>query len=138
MTEKDRVELNWAVEAGDYAKVDDLVTVVDIQAVKDRIGWNTLLHLAACNSDLDMVKKLLQLGAVTGIKTVDTGGTALHLAIINLHEENLDLVKELVLAGEDVNEPDNDGYTPLYLAQAHERKNIETYLKTKSAAELPA
>ena len=73
----------------------------------------TVLQLAARYNELEVVEALLQGKVNLNAKNSKTGLTALHEAAATAH---LEVIKALIDAGADINQPDNDGDTPLHTA----------------------
>ena len=75
----------------------------------------TPLHIAAILDNVKCAKELID-KKVCKINTLSTGrSSALHLACMRA---NMDMVKYLVQQGSHMNQPDDDGLTPLHLAVA--------------------
>lgn len=105
------------------AAKEDLIEVVQALITKkveinqfDETG-NTPLHLAAAhNSDIDLVKLLIQNGAnVNAHKPNKPHWTPLY-AGLSSRASNNDLILALLNAGARADLPHSDGYTPLYIA----------------------
>lgn len=105
------------------AAKEDLIEVVQALITKkveinqfDETG-NTPLHLAAAhNSDIDLVKLLIQNGAnVNAHKPNKPHWTPLY-AGLSSRASNNDLILALLNAGARADSPHSDGYTPLYIA----------------------
>ena len=96
-------------------------TVEDVKYFieKKRVNINvkddgyTLLHWAAMDDKIEVVKYLISVGADVNVKD-NKYATPLHWAV---HKGSLEIVKLLVSAGADVNAKDNDGYMPLDIAE---------------------
>ena len=87
----------------------------------------TVLHYAARRNKLDVVQWLVEHGKANVEATNKDGMTVLHWAAQN----NLDVVQWLVEHGADVNATDNDGKTPLNLAEERKHTKITEYLKKR-------
>jgi len=86
----------------------------------------TLLHIAAFNGRLDIIRYFVDEKKVDINKADNDGNTALHFAAFNGH---LGIVKYLVDEKKvDVNKADNDGYTALRLAAFNGHLDIVKYL----------
>lgn len=94
----------------DHPEGDEIVSAVN---ARDRSN-NTALHLASARDNENLVCLLLRLGAKVGVKNND-GMTALQMAV---KESAIDVIKALVVNGEDLNDKDVDGNTLLHLAFA--------------------
>lgn len=81
-------------------------------------GNQTPLHLACLAQCADAVEVLLKHGADVRAIYKD-GRTALHAAIVK-ESKCFECAKLVLLAGVDVNRPDNYGYTPLHIAALNE------------------
>ncbi|GEM_PF-1360648 len=122
----------------------------------------TPLHLASANNHLDMVETLLTKGANMASKT-DSGHTAVELAAQKGHipivsyflkrgidpyatrllfhaaayKKSTQLMELLLDSGMDVNQPDPQGYTPLFAAVlANSLRNVEFLLQHSADANL--
>ncbi|KAM4708058.1 ankyrin repeat and death domain-containing protein 1B isoform 2-T2 [Discoglossus pictus] len=71
-------------------------------------------HLAAENGHLEMINNLLSMDLFTAEKDKN-GNTALHLAAMNGHSPVVDVLIEL-WEGKDLDDPNETGATPFYLA----------------------
>ncbi|MDR1385312.1 MAG: ankyrin repeat domain-containing protein [Planctomycetaceae bacterium] len=93
--------------------------------------WTPLYFAAAHNSNVDVLKYLVEKGANVNIKT-DSGETPLHVAAST--NSNVDVLKYLIEKGADVNAKDMMGWTPLHFAAAHNSNvDILKYLVEKGA-----
>ncbi|XP_077292434.1 transient receptor potential cation channel protein painless-like [Arctopsyche grandis] len=91
---------------------------------------NAPLHFAAETGDPDTIKELLSCDTID-VNNLSIGRTALFLAInvINKDDEEsrmkyLDPIKQLVVAGTDINIPDKKNRTPLNLAAQKDLKDV--------------
>nr|AAD33043.1 alpha-latrocrustotoxin precursor [Latrodectus tredecimguttatus] len=89
----------------------------------------TPLHLAAATGNSQIVKTILNSGAVVDQETAN-GFTALHLAIMN---PNTETPQFLIAKGANINAKTNDGSTPLHFAAALGKTNIFQLLMDKGA-----
>lgn len=112
-----------AVSAKDVNRVDRLLQRGMDVNTSDQIG-NTLLILAARNSDQTMVELLLKNGANV-LKKNQYGDSALMLAALG---GNLQSVTVLVSAGAEI---DPEGWTPLIYAAFAGHADVVRYLLTK-------
>ncbi len=97
------------------------------------IGKYTPMMLASIKNKPEIVKLLLEHNARTDLKNSD-GWTALHFAA---YDCNLSIA-QLLVGKSNVNERDNEGKTPLGLAEGHkfnfeERNAVIEYLKQNGA-----
>ncbi|XP_066940213.1 ankyrin repeat domain-containing protein 29-like isoform X2 [Macrobrachium rosenbergii] len=98
---------------------------------QDNDGWSALI-LAASHGKLDRVRLLLRANPNPNLKTGYHGDTALHWAIFRGYNE---IVRELIVAGADLNTPNNRGVTPLSLAAKNNFPN-EARLLLSAGAEI--
>jgi len=91
----------------------------------------TLLHLAACNENVEVIKFVASKGQDRNANAKDTdGNTPLHWATGN---KNVEVSKFLVSLGADVNIKNKDGDTPL--ARARKRVNDSVWGVTPEVVE---
>jgi ankyrin repeat protein len=103
-----------AVQAGDTARLRDLLqSGTDVNAAQG--DGMTALHWAALRNDVGSAEMLLYAGANVKASTRIGSHTPLALASRNGHGE---MVKILLEAGADANQPTGSGATPLMLAAA--------------------
>ena len=123
-------QLIKAVEDRDLSAVEAWIKGggLDRERAEDREDWETLLHIAATEGAVDIVKALIKGGANIEARD-DVGATPLH----NAAWGETSIVKVLIEAGADVEARDNDGNTPLYLAKLSSR--APESLRDKRAAE---
>lgn len=74
-------------------------------------GGMTPLQVAAANGNVDIISRLISLGADVHTKDFDRGSTPLHLAAENSHPL---AVKKLLVAGASPHSTSSSGSTPLY------------------------
>lgn len=97
--EQDMTYLDYAVYNSDLQMADFLLqqgAVIDYKLVENK---EPLIYVAAYRDDFEMVKLLLEYGADPDAR-IDDGSTALFMASLM---ENLDIIKELVKSGANVN-----------------------------------
>ncbi|CAG7561156.1 unnamed protein product [Fusarium equiseti] len=111
-----RLPIHWAVMGG---QVINLIFLAHQLNAVDRFGW-TPIHLAVVYNQLEVMDKLLELGADTGKKD-KAGRTAIYLAC---ERGNLDALKRLAEAGADCNIAANDGKTALHAAAGLQPKEV--------------
>jgi ankyrin repeat protein len=100
----------------------DLKSMGLIEAIKQN---NDLEFFRLLNLKTDLFGK-----KVIGEVDTKTGGNALHVAAAYGH---LHFIAPLIEAGINVNQPDNDGWTPVYIAADNGHANIITALKAVDA-----
>ena len=91
-------ELIEAVKAGHFGKVQEALTKGGDPNVMIN-ACNSILHLAAANGKLEIVRELLQQGAHPDTRNADWGVTPLHTAAFQGHGPIVDL---LIMKGADV------------------------------------
>ncbi|XP_046870557.1 ankyrin repeat and SOCS box protein 3 [Hypomesus transpacificus] len=103
---------------------------------RDNRGWNAL-HEAASAGSADCVRELISAAVATSrggssylAARTHEGETALHLAA---HCGNLAVVKLLIKARANINQPTNDGSCPLYAAVSAGHKEVVELLIRKGA-----
>lgn len=102
-----------AVQDGDAKRVEQLLANgSDIHAPSTFQGY-TALHLAVVKGELELVKRLLELGADPN-RHADGARTVLPLALV--HGCNLQIVDLLLEAGAHLEAPDDNGFRPLHAA----------------------
>ncbi len=90
----------------------------DVNIYANTLYLNTPLHIAALNDSSEVVTILLENGANINIYNDYTiGKTPLHLAVMN---NSINSIKILLDKGADTNIKDNEGNTPIDLAQTEE------------------
>ncbi|MBU0633258.1 ankyrin repeat domain-containing protein [bacterium] len=99
--------------------------------VLDDKGFSPL-HYAADNNRLDIVKYLVENGALIDAKA-STGTTALIFTSDGKEPANLDIVKYLLIKGADINAKENSGHTPLSAALYAKNKDTAKFLIDKGA-----
>ncbi len=139
--------LVWAVQEGDVALVNLLLRLgVDTQAVDARGA--TALHLAARAGYADVVDSLLLAEADVNAPSRQ-GATPLHACLLPLldpdrpagstrTEARAAIVESLLEFGADPNHADEEGHTPLALAQAAGLKAAAQALRQAGAIDGPA
>ncbi|XP_037513549.1 E3 ubiquitin-protein ligase MIB2 [Rhipicephalus sanguineus] len=90
----------------------------------------TSLHLAAVNNHYSLAKLLLTKGRCTVDIKNSLQQTALLLAV---HQGHCELTELLVEAGADINQPDNDGDTPMHMSLM-KRTNVKVAAVSSSKA----
>jgi ankyrin repeat protein len=95
------------------------------------VRGSTLLHTAAYNGHLDVVKELLGRGATVNQRNF-VGESALYSAVLR---GTPDVIRLLIASGADPSIPDNNGLTPLKLATDRNRAEIITLLRQAGAHE---
>lgn len=93
----------------------------DVNAVDE--SGNTALHFASLMGYPSKVRELLAVGA--NVKN-NIGRTPLHQAVFM---RELKCVKMILEAGSDIDAPDNEGYTPMYLAYKGDMEEIISALE---------
>ena len=115
------------------SKISKAIERGDLEAFKREVKKNininkadehgtTLLMMAACNKNTDIVRYLLDNGALVNMKEIHMGATALHYAI--KFGGKLESVKLLLERGASCNEKTSDGETPLMHAIVSHREDI--------------
>ena len=90
---------------------------------------NTPLHLAALNSDIEIVQMLLDRGANIYAKNIH-GNTPLHNALKSMEAK---IIGMLLNHGANIDAANKSGMTPLHLAITHNSKEITTLLLSRGA-----
>jgi hypothetical protein len=102
-----------AVQDGDANRTEQLIANGgDIHAPSTFRGY-TALHLAVVKGELELVKRLLQLGADAS-RHADEARTVLPLALV--HGCNLQIIDLLLEAGAHLEAPDDNGFRSLHAA----------------------
>eukprot|EP01062_Namystynia_karyoxenos_P074314 TRINITY_DN71194_c0_g1_i1.p1 TRINITY_DN71194_c0_g1~~TRINITY_DN71194_c0_g1_i1.p1 ORF type:complete len:292 (+),score=109.63 TRINITY_DN71194_c0_g1_i1:72-878(+) len=113
--------------AGDAGVVERILLAgVDADA---RAQGEPVLHIAAADGLLDVVRRLVKLGATVDLAD-ETGRTALHAAAMNNH---LPVVAYLISSGAEVDRGDGDMRTALHHASMRGLRTLCTYLLEKGA-----
>ena len=119
-----------AVQDGDAKRIKQLIADGnDIHAPSTFRGY-TALHLAVVKGELELVKRLLELGADPN-QQADEARTVLPLALV--HGCNLQIVDLLLEAGAHLEAPDDNGFRPLHAAAEVGSVPGIRYLLTKDA-----
>ena len=109
-------------EFNDTVMRNNLTKSVDVEG-------NTLLHHAASNEQLVVVRYLISKGADVNVRNRD-GWTPLHwVAHLN---EGIDVARYLIARGANLNATTNSGYTPLEWARHMENTAVIRYLESMS------
>ncbi|MBU6447159.1 MAG: ankyrin repeat domain-containing protein, partial [Verrucomicrobia bacterium] len=95
----------------------------------DPVTGLTLLHCAALNGQIEVLKYLLSQGADPHLVT-PSGQTALHCAALKNQTE---AVEYLLSQGCDINAQDKQGSTPLHYAMMHEKTHAAFQLLRQGA-----
>jgi hypothetical protein len=111
------------VKAGADINVEGYVDTILTKAVK------VDAKLGATSQDVEFVRFLISMGVNVNHKSQMFGTTALHEAA----ESDVKLVQVLVEAGAEVNTADDDGATPLSIAQHAGKQDIVKYLQSHGA-----
>ncbi len=106
---------------------------VDADTVDDSEGHATPLHMACHQGDVEVVRALLECGALPELKN-HRGETALHIAVKQRHDE---IVRLLIAEGAAVNVAKLTGKTPLHEA-VNRRQPELTALLLEHGAEVDA
>lgn len=88
----------------------------------------TLLHWAAINNRLELVKYFISKGAIVDQLGGDLNSTPLHWAVRQGH---LQMVIQLLKYGADLSIADGEGYRPLHLAILFQHMAVAAYLMAK-------
>lgn len=115
---EERTPLHWAADRG-YKNITQILLSRSVPINNGDAYGNTPLHLAAWKGRPAIASMLLEHGAESTRNL--SGQTPLHLAVMMGHTK---VVKLLFDKGEDVEVEDNDGQTPLSLAQKYNRKDV--------------
>jgi ankyrin repeat protein len=124
--------------AARYGKLEIVQYVVVTDGGKVNAKNNnsfTLLHWAASENSIDVVKHLVSVGADIHAKDKD-GCTPLHFAARN--NSDVDVAKFLVSEGADVNGKDLYGHTPLLLAAGWNGNNAVLRFLVSEGADINA
>jgi ankyrin repeat protein len=92
--------------------------------IQEQHGGTVLHNLARNRGPLDLVKRLIDLGANPNIREPDRGDTPLIYATLWTNPE---MIRALFEGAADINRPNDDGRTPLHIA--HDIKIIQTLLE---------
>ncbi|WP_353285693.1 ankyrin repeat domain-containing protein [Wolbachia endosymbiont (group A) of Gastracanthus pulcherrimus] len=129
--------LHQAVEISDYKTVRLLIEKGAEINARDKKGY-TPLHCAVFAKSLENVKVLLRLGAEINATQYISGCTPLHSAC--KIGAGVEIIKELVKAGAEVNQLNKYGATPMYyiwesekyrLCDSEESKKASKFLREK-------
>ncbi|XP_074138406.1 ankyrin repeat and death domain-containing protein 1B isoform X8 [Sminthopsis crassicaudata] len=125
MDNMNRTALHFAVGGNHLSAVDFLLKHKARVDVADKHGL-TVLHLAAWSGSLEIMLMLVKAGADPKAKNQD-GMTILHFAALN---NNVKIVEYLIqdLHLKDLNQQDEDGETPFFLAAAGGHKECSKLL----------
>ncbi|XP_018413383.1 PREDICTED: ankyrin-3-like [Nanorana parkeri] len=107
-----------AVSKGDLSMLESLLKNSDVNAVNS--SGETLLHVAASNGHVPVIRFLISKGAKVDAKDRKRR-TPLHRAAENGHEE---AVKVLLQAGANIYSQDTDCLTPMHLAVQNNHHNV--------------
>ncbi|KAL5972798.1 hypothetical protein ACLOJK_039604 [Asimina triloba] len=133
-----RTPLHYAASQGDHEMVAGLLeSDVSTAYIPDKDSFFPI-HMAACNSHVGIIRDLLRCCPDSGELVDARGWNVLHVAI---DRKDLRVVKYVLQAPglEDlINEPDNDGNTPLHLAVTNDRPQIVQILVADERVDLRA
>ena len=118
-------ELLNAVESGDVGSVEKLLEEGADINYADEDGVTPLMIATQANS-IDMIKVVIEKGAAIDTKEKKLGVTALMLAAFLGHAE---VAKELLSAGANIYETDNNGQVALRHAQVQGHDNVVEVFK---------
>ena len=82
--------------------------------IQKQNGETSLHNLAEMGGPLDLVKRLIELGANPNIREYDRGDTPLIYATRNIYPE---MIRALLEGGADINRPNDNERTPLHVAR---------------------
>jgi ankyrin repeat protein/L-ascorbate metabolism protein UlaG (beta-lactamase superfamily) len=122
-------EIHDAAAEGDDARVKELLKENPELALEKDVRNETVLHIAAREGHLEVVKAALKAGAPIDIGD-NEGSTPLDVAAIFGHME---LAEYLVKKGAAIDHADVNGLTPLHFAAYNEQPEITAFLIERGA-----
>ncbi|OWF39504.1 tankyrase-2-like [Mizuhopecten yessoensis] len=122
-------DLHYAASHGNFSRIQEIIIKSGTVSVNHQDYYGkTPLYWAAYKGYRSCVEELLKCGALVNIHCRH-GGTALH-AVVGLYPECALL---LIQHGADVNQVDNWGVTPMYLAASSGQLEVIRYLLAAGA-----
>jgi ankyrin repeat protein len=113
--------------ATEQATIDEFVRENGNDVTKADFRGDTLLHEAAANRNVTVVKYLVSIGADVNVRN-SNGGTPLHRAAWN--DSNVEVLRYLVSQGADINIRNRDGRTPLDIARNNGHTEMVQFLES--------
>lgn len=121
-----KIDLIEAVIDNNLKKLNQIISVGCDLDIKDQNGFSAL-HYASQNQLIEIVKTLLDNGAMVDIKDSD-GNTPLCKAIY-YSEGKGEVIKELLSHGANKNQKNNHGVSPLDLANMIANYDVKKFLE---------
>ena len=122
-----RTTLGIACQKNELEKVKHLVEIERMDPYENDEHGNTLIHIAAMNGCLDVLKYLIEEQHGKSGVECKCGGTPIHAAC--QRNDNLAMVQYLVEEkGEDPNKKDENGNAPIHIAVMYGSLDILKYL----------
>jgi ankyrin repeat protein len=135
---RDYAALHLAAAAGDLTRAEEILRAHPERIDRRNKGRQTPLHVAASESQADMIALLLRHGAdpnarLDTIATGDGHWTALHLAATRGHVKS---IEALLAGGADINAVTLAGETPLDVARRNKQANAAELLSRRGGKSL--
>lgn len=131
------VPLHYAVLLNDQRLVECLLKDAPSSAIILNNDGFSPFHLAARSDDYGMFQLFLSLSPHCSLQVTKTGQNVLHISVERKNESIISAIVEDRKLSEMINQPDEDGNTPLHLAAYMDNENMQNLLLKGQVRVLP-